>query len=149
MYSPQELKLASFRELASVNKLAEGLNASFLLRPFFWGYTSYFRQTLISIREVKQTVTTGVHESLWNSCEKHERKTRVENACELVYARKLVKACVLQFLGGLPLYGSSKNLLEIMPVDFYIQIIKKFYWKIYISKLCWSFLSCTKTTRAN
>ena len=39
---PPELKLASFHELASV-KLAEGLNASLILRPFFEGYTRNIR----------------------------------------------------------------------------------------------------------
>jgi len=102
--SPQELKLASFHELASVNKLADGLNTSLIVRPFFEGYTRHFRQ---SICEVKQTLTTGVHESSWNSCDKHERKARVDFACELVYVRKLVKAREfsqaaddLQFLKG-------------------------------------------------
>ena len=91
-YPPEELKLARFHELANVKKLAEGLNAIFIVRPFFEGYTRHFRQTSISFCEVIQTLTTGVHESSWNSCEKHERKGRVENACEFVYARKLVKA---------------------------------------------------------
>ena len=77
---PQELKVASFHELASVNKLAEGLNASLIVRLFFWRiYTRYFRQTFIRICEVKKTLTTKIHESSWNWCE----KARVDNACEL------------------------------------------------------------------
>jgi len=89
---PQELKLASFHELESVNKLAEILNASLIARPFFDGYTRHCWQTFISICKVKQTLTTGIHECSWSSCDKHERNTRVKYACELVYARRLVKA---------------------------------------------------------
>ena len=97
----------SFHEFSSVNKLAEGLTASLIVKPFFEGCNSYFRRTFISICMVKQTLITGIHESSYNSCEKHERKARVENACELLYALKLVKARGrsraaddLQFLGG-------------------------------------------------
>ena len=61
--TPQELMLASFHELAKVNNLAEALNASLIVRLFFEGYTRHFRQNFIRICEVKQTLTTGIHES--------------------------------------------------------------------------------------
>ena len=42
-FPPQELKLASFHELACVSKLAEGIYASLSVRPFIEGYTRHFR----------------------------------------------------------------------------------------------------------
>ena len=68
---PKELKHASFHELASVNKIAEVLKASLIVRPFFEGYTRYFRQTFIRIFEVKQTLAFGVY----SVCESHMRST--------------------------------------------------------------------------
>ena len=58
-----ELKLASFHELASVNKLADVLNANLTVRRFFEVYTRYFQQTSIRICEVKQTLVSGIRES--------------------------------------------------------------------------------------
>ena len=56
-HPPQELKLASFHELACISKLTEGINANLIVGPYFEEYTRYFRQTLIRICEVKQTLT--------------------------------------------------------------------------------------------
>ena len=69
------------------------------------GKTTAIRHTAVREAYVSQH---HVVYSTGNSCEKHERKARIENTCKLVYARKLVKAREssraaddLQFLGGI------------------------------------------------
>ena len=50
---PHEMKLASFHELASINMLADVLNANLIVRRFFEGYTRHFPHTFIRICMVK------------------------------------------------------------------------------------------------
>ena len=122
----QELKLASFHELASVNSLAEGLNASLVVKPFFEGYTRHFWQTFINICKVKQTLTTGVLEISWNSREKHERKAHAEIVCEL-RKESSRSADGLQFLVGKGGLFVMSQVLDCFPLNRSRQFLSHIY----------------------